>query len=152
MQWYSYNFLMVPHPHFRVKRVWSENKRSAISYLVLFYVSVRWSTCTAAVGCVLWLVLRPRYVTKHKCMVNCNEASLIVWFMELIVWVERSAFVSGRLKLVFQLFNHFLSIIIHCFTSNTSPFQSIIEFVHFLLRIALTTSLCLRIWSFTKTG
>ena len=84
MQWYSYNFLLVLHPPCRVKRVWSENKRPAISYLVLFYVSVRWSTCIAAVGCLLWLVLRPRYITKPT---NAwYIATRLHWLCDLWSW------------------------------------------------------------------
>ena len=113
-------FPLVPHPPCRVKRVWSVNKQSAhrfyrllwlaISYLMLFYVSVHWSTCTAAVGCVLWLVLGPRYITKHtnawyiatrhhwSCDLwswSCErEIRLEIVSHDKIVWAERSDSIS----------------------------------------------------------
>ena len=59
MYWSNTLTWLVSYP---VSRNKSKDQPSDIS---CFFVSACWSTCTAAVGCVLWLVLRPRYVTKH---------------------------------------------------------------------------------------
>ena len=111
----------MPHPPFRVKRVWSENKRSISCF---FYVSVCWSTCTADVGCVLWLILRPRYITKHTN--SWYIATRLHWSCDLWSWsCEREI----RLEIV-------------CHTTRSCELRGLNYMYRYLHDVFCTTASC----------